>query len=233
MLYLIIKNMNILCIGAHPDDVEIGMGGTVASLVNQGHKVLILDLTNGEPTPYGTPEIRKKESEKSAEVLGVKRITLDLPNRFLEDTIENRKKIAEIIRDFQPKYIFAPFFDDAHPDHISASKLADAARFYAKLTKSDIKGEPFYPKRIIYYFPIHIRLRIQPTFIIDISNFVEIKKRAILCYESQFVLPKKESIVDSVIIENYYWGNQVHTIAGEPFFQKEIPLFYHWPEGYL
>jgi LmbE family N-acetylglucosaminyl deacetylase len=125
----------IMCVGAHPDDVEMGMGGTVALLVDQGYDVLILDLTNGEPTPYGSPEIRKKESEEAAKVLGVKRITLDLPNRYLEDTIENRKKIAAIIRDFRPKYIFAPYFEDAHPDHIAASKLVDASRFYAKLTK--------------------------------------------------------------------------------------------------
>ena len=136
-----------MCVGAHPDDVEMGMGGTVALLVDQGYDVLILDLTNGEPTPYGSPEIRKKESEEAAKVLGVKRITLDLPNRYLEDIIENRKKIAAIIRDFRPKYIFAPYFEDAHPDHIAASKLVDASRFYAKLTKSDIPGEPFFQKR--------------------------------------------------------------------------------------
>lgn len=224
--------MRILCIGAHPDDVEIGMGGSVASFVNQGIEVMILDLTNGEPTPFGSPEIRKKESEKSAEILGVKRSCLNLPNRFLEDTIENRKKIAEVIREFRPEYIFAPYFDDGHPDHIAASKLSDAARFYAKLTKFDIKGEPYYPKRIIYYFPIHIKLRIQPSFIIDISNFLEKKKSAILCYESQFIFSKREYIIESVLLENQYWGLQTNTKAGEPFFQKEIPLFESWPKGY-
>ncbi|GIX41620.1 MAG: bacillithiol biosynthesis deacetylase BshB1 [Leptospiraceae bacterium] len=222
----------ILCVGAHPDDVEMGMGGTVASLVDQGYEVLLLDLTNGEPTPYGSPEIRKKESEEAAKILGVKRITLDLPNRYLEDTIENRKKVAAIIREFKPKYIFAPYFDDAHPDHIAASKLVDAGRFYAKLTKSDIPGEPFFPKRIIYYFPIHIRLSIQPSFLIDISKYLNKKKEAIYCYKSQFVVPKKEAIIESLLIENRYWGMQVYTEAAEPFFQKEIPLFYQWPKGY-
>ncbi len=225
--------MKILCIGAHPDDVEIGMGGSVASFVKQGIEVLLLDLTNGEPTPFGTPEIRKKESEKAAEILGVKRICLNLPNRFLEDNIEHRKKIAEVIREFRPTYVFAPYFDDGHPDHVASSKLADASRFYAKLTKSDIKGEPHYPKRVLYYFPIHIKLRIQPSFIIDISEFIEIKKKAILCYESQFIIPKKESTIESVLLENYYWGIQTGTKAGEPFFQKEIPLFENWPKGYV
>lgn len=221
-----------MCVGAHPDDIEMGMGGTVASIVSRGHEVLLLDLTNGEPTPHGSPEIRKKESENAARILGTKRITLDLPNRFLEDTIENRKKIAEVIRSFQPEFIFAPYFDDGHPDHIAASKLVDAARFYAKLTKSDIKGEPFYPKRVVYYFPIHIKLRIQPSFIVDISDYLEIKKKAIYCYESQFILPKKEFILESLIMENLYWGLQANTKAGEPFYQKEIPTYTHWPEGY-
>ncbi len=224
--------MKILCVGAHPDDVEMGMGGTVALLVDQGYDVLLLDLTNGEPTPYGTPETRIKESQESAKILGVKRKTLNFPNRFLEDTIENRKIIAEIIREFRPKYIFAPYFDDAHPDHVAASRLVDFSRFYAKLTKSDISGEPFYPKRIIYYFPIHIRLRIQPSFLIDISKYIDKKKEAIYCYQSQFILPKKESIIENLLLENRYWGIQGNTEAAEPFYQKEIPVFFQWPKGY-
>jgi bacillithiol biosynthesis deacetylase BshB1 len=222
----------IMCVGAHPDDVELGMGGTVASLIDQGYEVLILDLTNGEPTPYGDPETRKKESQEAANILGAKRITLDLPNRYLEDSIENRKKIAAIIREFKPKYIFSPYFDDAHPDHIAASKLIDAARFYAKLTKSDIPGEPFFPKRIIYYFPIHIRLKIQPSFLVDISRYIKKKEEAILCYKSQFIISKKEYIIENLLIENRYWGMQVYVEAAEPFYQKEIPLFYQWPKGY-
>lgn len=224
--------IKIMCVGAHPDDVEMGMGGTVALLVHGGYEVLLLDLTNGEPTPFGSPEIRKKESEESANILGVKRITLDLPNRYLEDSIENRKKIAAVIREFKPQYIFAPYFEDAHPDHIAASKLVDAARFYAKLTKSDIPGEPFFPKRIIYYFPIHIRLRIQPSFLIDISKYLEKKKQAIYCYKSQFVVPKREDVIKKLILENQYWGLLAYTEAAEPFYQKEIPLFYEWPKGY-
>ncbi|MCS7204073.1 MAG: bacillithiol biosynthesis deacetylase BshB1 [Leptospiraceae bacterium] len=222
----------ILCIGAHPDDVEMGMGGTVALLTSQGYEVLILDLTDGEPTPHGSPEIRLKEAQKAAEILRAQRLTLDMPNRYLEDTIENRKKIAKVIREFRPNYIFAPYFDDAHPDHVAASKLADAARFYAKLTKSDIPGEPFYPQRVIYYFPLHIRLRIMPSFLVDISEYLEIKRQAVYCYESQFFLSKRESILELLFLENKYWGKQANVVAAEPFFQKEIPLYKKWPLGY-
>lgn len=224
--------MRVLCISAHPDDVEIGMGGTVASLTQKNIQVRILDLTNGEPTPMGSPEIRAAESARAAEILKAERRTLDMPNRYLEDTIENRKKLASEIRDFRPEYMFAPYFDDAHPDHIAASHLCDAARFYAKLTKSDIPGEPFFPRRIIYYFPVHIRLRVEPTFLLDISAHLETKKSAILCYQSQFVLSGKTHLIEHLMTENRYWGFQGGCDAAEPFFQKELPLI-RWPEGII
>mgnify|MGYP001228744670 FL=1 len=218
--------------GAHPDDVELGMGGTVASLVSREHEVLILDLTNGEPTPFGSPEIREKESQKSAAILGAARKTLDMPNRYLEETIENRKKIAAEIRSFRPDYIFAPYPVDAHPDHIAAGNLAESSRFYSKLTKSDIPGEPFFPRRVIYYFPVHIRLRMEPSYVFDISAHMDKKRAAIQCYESQFKAGKKEHIIESVLNENKYWGFQTGVEAGEPFYQREITLFENWPEGY-
>jgi bacillithiol biosynthesis deacetylase BshB1 len=224
--------LRILCVGAHPDDVEIGMGGTVASLVQKGHELLLLDLTNGEPTPFGSPEIRAMEAQKSAAVLGARRKTLHMPNRYLEDSIENRKAIAEEIRAFRPDYVFAPYFDDAHPDHIAASALVDAARFYAKLTKSDIPGEPFFPKRVIYYYPVHLRLRIQPSFLNDISATISTKAEAIRCYHSQFAAAGKAHLIDCFLNENRYWGFQAGCEAAEPFFQKEIPVI-SWPEGYI
>ncbi len=138
----------VLAIGAHPDDVEIGMGGTIAALVAAGHRVTILDLTNGEPTPMGSPERRRAESEEAARVLGVaRRITLGLPNRYLEDTVENRTAVAEVIREVRPELLFIPYWVDAHPDHVAAERLSEAARFYAKLTKTEMRGEPFYPAR--------------------------------------------------------------------------------------
>lgn len=208
------------------------MGGTVASLVQKGHELLLLDLTDGEPTPFGSPEIRARESQESVAVLGARRKTLSMPNRFLEDTIENRKTIAAEIRAFRPDYVFAPYFDDAHPDHIAASALVDAARFYAKLTKSDIPGDPFFPKRVIYYYPVHLRLRIQPSFLNDTSATIGIKARAIRCYHSQFEAAGKADLVERFLDENRYWGFQAGCEAAEPFFQKEIPAF-SWPEGYV
>ena len=221
---------NILCMGAHPDDVEIGMGGSVASMVDRGHNVMILDLTNGEPTPNGSPEIRAAESARSAEILGTKRKTLSMPNRYLENTIENRKILAAEIRFFRPAYIFAPYPVDSHPDHIAAGELAEASRFYAKLTKSDIPGEPWFPKRVIYYFPVHLRLRREPSFVMDISKTIIKKEEAIRAYESQFT--GKEHLLESILNENRYWGFQIGCEAGEPFFQNEAVGFRSWPDGY-
>jgi len=223
-------NFRILCIGAHPDDVELGMGGAVASFVRSGHSVLILDLTNGEPTPNGSPEIRLKEAAEAARVLGAGRKTLTLPNRYLENTIENRKSIAAEIRAFRPEYLFAPYPVDAHPDHIAAGELAEASRFYAKLTKSDIPGEPCFPARVIYYFPVHLRLRIEPSFVMDTGATFEQKKRAVQCYISQFT--GKEELLENIYNENRYWGFQSGCDAAEPFFQREVVTFRSWPSGY-
>ncbi|MBI3394876.1 MAG: PIG-L family deacetylase [Spirochaetia bacterium] len=209
------------------------MGGTVASLARRGHQVLILDLTNGEPTPHGSPEIRANESQASAAVLGARRITLDMPNRYLTDSIENRKRLAAEIRAFRPHYMFAPFPEDAHPDHIAAGQLCEAARFYAKLTKSDIPGEPCFPRRVIFYFPVHLRLRKEPSFLLDISADLEKKETAMRCYRSQFAAGGKEGLIDLFLNENRYWGWQAGFAAAEPFFQKEIPAFSNWPIGYV
>lgn len=219
--------------GAHPDDLEIGMGGTIRSLVERGHPVFLLDLTDGEPTPHGDPQTRRKEAAKSAELLGCDRKILEFPNRYLEDSIQNRKIIAAEIRAIRPDYLFAPYPLDAHPDHIAAGELAQAARFYAKLTKSDIPGEPCYPRRLIYYFPVHIRLRIEPSFVVDIGAHLKRKEAAIRCYESQFLRAGKESYIELIINENLYWGFQSGSRAAEPFFQYEIPAFDRWPEGYV
>ncbi len=227
------KQTRILCVGAHPDDVEIGMGGTVASLARRGMAVHLLDLTNGEPTPFGDPETRARESQRAAEILGVtERLTLDLPNRYLTDDIDSRKRVAAEIRRVRPDFVFAPFPEDAHPDHEAASRLVRAARFYAKLTKSDIPGEPCFPRRVVYYYPVHIRLRIAPSFLTDVSAELETKALAMRAYRSQFELAGKLAFVDAVLAENRYWGFQAGTAAAEPFHQPETPVFSDWPEGY-
>jgi len=173
----------LLVIGAHPDDAEIGMGGTIATLVAQGHRITLLDLTNGEPTPMGSPERRQAESEAAARVLGVAgRITLPLPNRYLMDTVENRIAVAEVIREVRPDLLFIPYWVDAHPDHVAAERLAESARFYAKLTRTEMRGDPHYPGRILHFFCTHYRLHVDPAFIMDVTDQIERKLEAVACH---------------------------------------------------
>src|SRR5690625_3283084 len=180
--------LDVLAIGAHPDDVELGMGGAIGLFLESGLKVGILDLTNGEPTPFGSPEERAKEADAAAKALGVTvRRTLPLPNRELQDTLEARRMVAEVIREWRPQTLFIHYWDDAHPDHVSACRLCEAARFYAKLTKTDMRGEPFYPERIFYFFSNHLRgLHPEPAFILDVSDHMDTKMASVRAYYSQF-----------------------------------------------
>jgi len=173
---------NILVVGPHPDDQELGMGGTIALLAQQGHDVLLLDMTNGEPTPYGDPQTRGEEAKKAAEILSpdpekfpgakpVRRVLLGLPNREVVHDIESRHKVAGVIRAHRADIVFTPYFEDAHPDHIAVTKIVEDARFDAKLTKVDMPRprfwdgsewagaptEPRYPKWLFYYYCTHLR----------------------------------------------------------------------------
>ncbi len=215
--------LDILCIGAHPDDVEIGMGGAILNFKSDGYRVGILDITDGEPTPVGSHEKRIEESIKAKELLSVdERITLDLPNRYLKDTPEGRIKIAEVIRNFKPKILFAPYWIDAHPDHVEASILSDAARFTAKLTRTEMKGEPFYPQKVFYYFCTHLKININPSFIIDISPYIAQKVDVVLSYKSQFHEQRREDKVKQRLKDmGIHWGMLIGREYGEPFLCKE------------
>ena len=175
--------LDYLVIAPHPDDAELGVGGTILTLQSQGASVGVLDLTDGEPTPHGSPEIRRRETEAATAVLGLAwRGNLGLPNRRLEANLEARARLAGKLRELRPRVLFAPYWEDAHPDHVAASALIDAARFWAKLTKSDLPGTPHHPERILYYFSIHLRIQPSPSFIVDISAHHETRMRAIRCY---------------------------------------------------
>lgn len=213
---------DVVCIGAHPDDVEIGMGATVASMVASGARVAIVDLTDGEPTPYGTPERRMTEATRAAALLGAQRVTLDLPNRSLFDTVEARTALAEVLRELRPGKLFIPFAEDAHPDHIAAAHIAVAARFWAKFSNTDMRGEPHYPVRVYRYMAVHMRLVREPSFIVDVSDTVETKLSALRCYESQFTLnPANMGLIEDVGATARMWGRAIGTTAGEPFFSVE------------
>ncbi len=211
-----------MCIGAHPDDVEIGMGATVAKMAREGRKVVIVDLTNGEPTPFGTPEKRAVESAEAARILGAERATLSQRNRYLFDTVEARTELAEAIREFRPRLLFVPYPDDAHPDHIAASSIAVAARFYAKFTKTEMSGDPYFPERVYRYMAVHQRIIAEPSFIVDVTEDLPTKIEALGAYESQFAAnPNNVGIVELMKQTAAMWGAMGRVGAGEPFFALE------------
>ena len=213
---------NILVVGPHPDDQEIGMGGTIAKFANEGHNVLLLDMTSGEPTPHGSPEIRAKEAAAAAGILGVNRTTVNLPNRYVEHSIPARHAVAAVIREHQAEIIFAPYFEDAHPDHVATTRIVEDARFDAKLTKIDLAGDPIYPKWLFYYYCSHLRIVPNPSFLIDTTNYATRKRDAIVAYESQFVIPENNRlIVDWIVAQDKYFGGRLRTETAEPFFTRE------------
>jgi len=216
---------NIVVVGPHPDDQEAGMGATIAKLATDGHRVLLLDMTNGEPTPLGDPETRAKEAAHAAEILSapnnpVERRLLGLPNRFVEHTIEARHAVAGVYREWQADIVFAPFFEDAHPDHLATTRIAEDARFDAKLSKIDLLGERIYPRWFFYYYATHLRWVANPSFCIDVSGFRDRKLEAVRAYDTQFVRANA-FVVDWLEASLTYFGSRVGAEAAEPFFTKE------------
>ena len=219
------QSLDVLVVAPHPDDAELGMGGAICKLIQQGHRVGIVDLTDGEPTPFGSTEIRAMETAAATTALGVPwRYNLGLKNRFLEPTLENRHRLASLFRLVRPRWIFAPYWSDAHPDHTAATELVEAARFWSKLSKSELAGRPFHPERIYYYFCIHLKLIPQPAFILDITEHWPAKAASIEAYQSQFVSGRSKeppSFVERLREDAAFWGKAIGVRYGEPFASKE------------
>lgn len=217
--------LDVLAIAPHPDDAEISVGGTLIACQRQGLRVGVLDLTNGEPTPFGTPEIRARETQAATEILKLDwRRNLGLPNRTLEHTLEARRKLATIFRLTRPRLLLAPYWEDSHPDHVAATALIEAARFWSKLSRTDMAGEPFHPTQIFYYFSIHLRNHPQPAFVFDISESLEEKMAAVGCYESQFLTGRAQVFptpLDDIRDRARYWGWSIARKYGEPFASRE------------
>jgi bacillithiol biosynthesis deacetylase BshB1 len=217
--------LDALVVAPHPDDAELGMGGAICKMLSMGMRVGIVDLTNGEPTPHGTPELRAEETQLATQALGLKwRYNLGMRNRFLEASLENRHRLAGLFRLTRPRWIFAPYWVDAHPDHVAATELIEAARFWSKLSKSDLLGAPFHPERIYYYYCIHLKHIPQPAFILDITQEWDRKAASIAAYHSQFVLGRPETpptFLEKLREEAAYWGKSIGVRYGEPFASKE------------
>ena len=222
------EKKSVLVFAPHPDDAELAMGGMIAQLIEDGWEVAVADLTDGEPTPVGSVEIRQKETAVASAALGLtQRSCLNLPNRYLEETLEYRRVIAEAIRKYKPRWLFAPFRPDAHPDHVHAGQLIEDACFTAKLTKTDMAHEPHHPEKIIYYYATHLNVHPNPSFVVDITAQWDKKLAAIGAYQSQFWDNQKDParrgwIIDHIEAICRYFGNRVGVKYAEPFFTHEL-----------
>ena len=218
-------DIDYLVIAAHPDDAELSVGGTILLLKAEGARVAVLDLTDGEPTPHGSVETRRQETASATAALGIDwRGNLGLGNRTLQPGLKARGLLAGVMRDLTPRVLFAPYWEDAHPDHVAASELADAARFWAKLTKTELPGEPFYPSRVLYYFSYHLRQTQRPSLVVDVSPHHEAKMKALTCYQSQFIAGRPTefpTFLDDVRGRDRYWGWTIGTAYAEPFLCRE------------
>lgn len=178
------QNLDILIFGAHADDAEIGMSGLIAKQVAAGSKVGICDLTEAELSSNGNVELRKKEAAAASEVLGITmRSNLGLPDRGLYVTPEHVAAVTEVIRLHAPSVIFAPYWEDRHPDHVACSKLVEEAVFNAKLRRF-MPDKPAVPAPDLYFYFINDWKT--PDLLVDVTNYYEKKEAALGCYQSQF-----------------------------------------------
>ena len=184
--------IDLLAIGPHPDDIEIGIGGTVAKHAALGHSVGLCDLTAGEMGSNGTVDERLAEAEAARQVLGAAwRVNLRLPDRALGTNDEHARVIATLVRRSRAKAVAVPYWSDRHPDHVAASRLLTEAVFNAGLRRYAAEGEAWKPEWICYYF---INDSAVPSFVVDVSEHYETKRRALACHVTQFT-PAGQSAV--------------------------------------
>ncbi|UOE40803.1 bacillithiol biosynthesis deacetylase BshB1 [Chryseobacterium suipulveris] len=198
--------VDILAIGAHPDDVELGCGGTLAKLISEGKKVAIVDLTQGELGTRGTNYTRAEEAANASKTLGISaRENLKMKDGFLLNNEEHQMQIVKMIRKYQPEIVLANAIDDRHPDHAKAAKLVSDSCFLAGLLKIETVSEgenqkPWRPKHVFHYIQWK---NIEPDFVVDISAFMEKKIEVCLCYKTQFYDPDSKEPMTPIATKDF------------------------------
>jgi len=220
--------LDVLALEAHPDDVELACAGTLIKLKALGYRVGVVALTRAELGTRGDSRTRLTEFRASASVMGLDAWgVLDIPDGSIEVNPTNRWKVTDVIRKYQPDLIFAPYWNDRHPDHANASRLIREAAFHAGLAKVRTQHPPHRPRTIVYY-PSYFEF--QPSFIVDVSITFEKKLEAIRCYRSQFhvqdaprdgepeTLLSRPDFIEFIITRARYWGSKIGAAYGEPFY---------------
>ena len=221
--------LDVLAIAAHRDDIELTCGGTVIKMAEAGYAVGALDLSAGESGTRGSAALRAKEAAKAAKVMGLAhRENLGLPDAAIENLREYKLKIAQKIRDLQPRTVILPYWEGRHPDHYTTGWIGYEACFLAGLDKLPLEGAPHRPFKIIYasvYVPTVV-----PTFVVDVTPQFEKKLKSILCYSSQFssgkdtrnLFPSREDLRERVGSLARHFGLMIGVRYGEPFVTREV-----------
>ena len=221
---------DVLAIAAHRDDVEQTCGGTLLRMAARGLRTAILDLTQGEAGTRGSAEERAQEAVEAAKLLGVGwRQALSLPDGAVENTLENRIQIARVLREVRPRVVILPYWQARHPDHAAAGALGYDACFLAGLRKIDTGAEPHRPFKIVY---ASLYADVRPSFIVDITPFIEQRHAALMAYRSQYanqaagggLFVPEEEIRERTFAEARHYGLLAGVRYGEPFVQKEVGL---------
>jgi len=200
--------LDILAFGAHPDDVELGAGATIAKEIANGKKVGIVDLTRGELGTRGSAEIRDREAAKAAEILGITvRENLEFADGFFINNKEHQLVVIQMIRKYRPEIVLCNAIEDRHIDHAKGSNLVSDACFLSGLVKIDTKlegddvwQEPWRPKYVYHYIQWK---NLEPDFVVDVSDFITKKTKAILAYSSQFYDPKSDEPETPISSKNF------------------------------
>lgn len=222
--------VDLLAIAAHRDDVELLVGGTMARMAARGYRTGILDLTQGERGTDGSADLRGREAQAAAEILGVSaRRNAGLPDAGLANNDDTRALVAGYVRAFRPRVVILPYTAGRHPDHRIASQLAYDACFLAGLSKYPAPGEPHRAHKLLYALTYR-EDAVKPSFVVDVTGFIETKLRAMRCYASQFdgktwggeVFPGGDRpLYDQVRMHAARYGSLIRTEYGEPFFVHE------------
>jgi bacillithiol biosynthesis deacetylase BshB1 len=221
---------DVLAIAAHRDDVEQTCGGTMLRMAARGLRTAILDLTQGESGTRGTAEDRAREAGEAAKILGVSwRQALTFPDGAIENTIANRIEIARVLRTVRPRVVILPYWQARHPDHAITGALGYDACFVSGLAKVDTGTAPHRPFKIVY---ASLYADVRPSFVIDITPFIEQRHAALMAYKSQYVnqaagsglFVPEEEIRERTFAEARHYGLLAGLRYGEPFIQKEVGL---------
>ena len=223
--------VDLLAIAAHRDDVELTCGGTLAKAARAGHRVGILDLTQGETGTRGSADLRAAEAERAAHTLGVAvRINAGLPDAHLANDEPSRERLVQLVRELRPRAVILPFPVGRHPDHRLASELGRDACYLAGLAKyAPSPGvEPYRPFKLLYALAYR-EDPVKPSFVVDISDSFEAKMTAIRCYGSQFdgakaageIFPTGQDLYELIRVQSAHYGSLIRTAYGEPYFTHE------------